>query len=200
MGKTDSIFESIVEDDHDPTSSAPRGDPHVELKNTIDAKNRRTEAFLKLQQKYLDNSGPIEKRLYKLAGTRHPIFKKLMRLASQVMWDPRKYHEIMSESDTIVEAIMEDDNVIGGADRFRPKTTWSLTDPPPEPSEALMKAVADRTNNLRELRLRNIRADVWSLTTAMKLMHERRNGEALVHLNDMLESKQKEIAKLQSED
>jgi hypothetical protein len=106
MGKTDSIFESIIENDYDPEPLAPRGDPHVELQHTIDAKNRRTEAFLKLQQKYLDKSGTMEKRLYKLAGTKHPIFKKMMKLASQVMWDPRKYHEIMSESDSLVEAII----------------------------------------------------------------------------------------------
>jgi hypothetical protein len=47
------------------------------------------------------------------------MFKRLMRLASQVMWDPRKYHEIMSESDSLVKAIMEDDNIIGGTKRFR---------------------------------------------------------------------------------
>jgi len=188
MGKTDSIFESIVEDDHDPTSSAPRGDPHVELKNTIDAKNRRTEAFLKLQQKYLDKSGSIEKRLYKLAGTKHPVFKKLMRLASQVMWDPRKYHEIMSESDTIIEAIMEDDSVIGGAHRFRKGI------PATDPGEI------ETVEELQDSRLKQVRADIWSLTTAMKLMSERRNGEALVHLNDMLESKRKELVKFQPRD
>ena len=189
MSRTDSIFESIITE-NDPTSSAPRGDPHVELQNTIEAKNRRTEAFLKLQQKYLDKSGAIEKRLYQLAGTKHPVFKKLMRLASQVMWDPRKYHEIMSESDAIVEAIMEDDNVIGGAGRFR--TGVPATDPRQGELETVEK--------LRDSRLKQVQADIWSLTTAMKLMRERRNGEALVHLNDMLESKQKELAKFQPRD
>jgi hypothetical protein len=114
-----------------------------------------------------------------------------MRLASQVMWDPRKYNEIMSESDAIIESIMEDDdNVIGGAERFR--TSIPATDPRQGELETVEK--------LRDSRLKQVQADIWSLTTAMKLMRERRNGEALVHLNDMLESKQKELIKLQPSD
>ncbi len=40
----------------------------------------------------------------------------MMKLAAQAMWDPQKFHEIMSESETIIdiEAIMEDDNINRG--------------------------------------------------------------------------------------
>lgn len=189
MGKTDTIFESVVAEDDQPAS--PRGDPHVELQNTIDAKHRRTEAFLKLQQKYLDKSNRMEKRLYKLAGDKHPTFRKIMKLASQAMWDPRRFNEIMSESDAIVEAIMEDDdNVIGGAGRFRTGV------PATDPRQGEMETV----KALRDSRLKQVQADIWSLTTTMNLMRQRRNGEALVQLDDMLESKRKELVEFQSED
>ena len=125
-----------------------------------------------------------------MAGTKHPAYKKMMKLAQQAMWDEKKYDEIMAESSRIVESILmeDDDTVIPAAHRFR-----KFSDPGQE-------SRIEQLEKLRDSQLKRVRADIWSISSAMKLIRERRTGEAMIHLDDMLKLKRKELVALQPED
>lgn len=106
MTRTDKIFESIILELQDPPEG-PRGDPEIERHHVIAAKERRYQAFEKLQKDYLRKANSVAKRAYKLAGPMHPVYKKIAKLAQQVMWDENQFQKIMSESTTVIESIME---------------------------------------------------------------------------------------------